>query len=33
MGVIIGEAIWGIPGMAILKLMFEDIPAFFCSPF
>jgi predicted PurR-regulated permease PerM len=35
MGVIIGEAIWGIPGMflavpgmAILKVIFEDIPAF-----
>lgn len=35
MGVIIGDAIWGIPGMflavpgmAILKVIFEDIPAF-----
>lgn len=35
MGVIVGEAIWGIPGMflavpglAILKVIFEDIPAF-----
>ena len=35
MGVIIGEAIWGIPGMflavpgmAILKVIFEDVPAF-----
>src|ERR1051325_3880741 len=35
MGVILGEALWGIPGMflavpgmAILKVIFEDIPAF-----
>lgn len=35
MGVILGEALWGIPGMflavpgmAILKVFFEDIPAF-----